>query len=57
MELYGSEKPPAYDFSKISAPVAVYYAKDDHVAPYEVHKSTNNNSSCYMHIFRMPLML
>ncbi|KAJ3630130.1 hypothetical protein MTP99_011342 [Tenebrio molitor] len=35
MELYGSEKPPAYDFSKISAPVAVYYAKDDHVAPYE----------------------
>ncbi|RZB77476.1 Abhydro lipase domain containing protein, partial [Asbolus verrucosus] len=35
MEIYGTETPPAYDWSKISAPVAVYYGKNDGLVPYE----------------------
>ena len=40
LELYGSETPPAYDLSKITAPVAAYYGKNDHLVYAEV-LSTN----------------
>ncbi|XP_044254103.1 lipase 1-like [Tribolium madens] len=33
-EIYGTDTPPAYDLSKISAPVAVYYGKNDQLVPY-----------------------
>ncbi|XP_044255174.1 lipase 3-like [Tribolium madens] len=33
-EIYGTDSPPAYDLSKISAPVAVYYGKNDQLVPY-----------------------
>ncbi|RZB39374.1 lipase 1 [Asbolus verrucosus] len=34
MEIYGAEKPPAYDLTKITAPVAVYYGKNDGLVNY-----------------------
>ncbi|EFA01620.1 lipase 1 [Tribolium castaneum] len=33
-EIYGTDTPPAYDLSKISAPVAVYYGKNDQLVNY-----------------------
>ncbi|RZB39132.1 hypothetical protein BDFB_012824 [Asbolus verrucosus] len=35
MEIYGTKKPPAYDFSKISAPIALYYANNDGIIAVE----------------------
>lgn len=36
LQLYGTKTPPDYDLSKISAPVALYYSKDDTAVPYIV---------------------
>jgi hypothetical protein len=35
-EIYGTETPPAYDLSKISAPVGLYYGRNDGLVPYQV---------------------
>lgn len=35
-EIYGSEKPPQYNLSKILAPVAVYYGENDVLITNEV---------------------
>lgn len=29
MKLYGTKKPPLYDLSKVTAPVAIFYGKND----------------------------
>ena len=38
MKKYGSEEPPIYDFSKITAPVAFYYADSDGLISVEVNE-------------------
>lgn len=35
-KIYGSNKPPKYDLSKISAPVAMYYGLNDLLAAEKV---------------------
>lgn len=34
-QMYGSDKPPAYDLAQITAPISIYYSKDDDTAIME----------------------
>lgn len=34
-KIYGSDTPPAYDLTKITAPISIYYSKDDSTATME----------------------
>jgi len=46
LELYGQEEPPMYDFSKITAPVALYWGENDWLGPPAVRIhiiNTNTN--------------
>jgi len=44
MEIYGQERPPAYDISKITAPVAVYWGENDWLAVKSVSVVAMSNN-------------
>ncbi|KAJ3658393.1 hypothetical protein Zmor_010133 [Zophobas morio] len=57
LELYGSETPPAYDLSKITAPVAAYYGKNDHLVYAEDAKTVVKSVSNVVNDYEIPYEL
>lgn len=44
MELYGSQEPPEYDLSKITAKIHILYGTNDKIAPAEVSYGQPDNT-------------
>lgn len=50
MKRYGSENPPDYDLTKVTAPVGVFWSENDWLAVKEVHKIIIRIADNYMKI-------